>query len=322
MAAPHNGYTILLTNTGKDGDGPSPSAKRQEAFTRIVEEVKPSIIFTQECTGPFAKELGEQYLKLGVPDAGFIYNVNEFVHNDFTQDTDLARLVKRLTRDQKISTDFQFLGRVRVVRFTSKGVPGLDILALSWHGQYSRLNAAKKIEFLKELFVVVKEIKKLEKFRDQGGKMLPVIVGGDFNIEVTKWPSDPDLIYHMYTPSDRRKDRLIDLFVSTKELAVKNCKPVDMSFKLKDGDVASDFLKHDPVMGELSFSGDIAGKPQTVQTDKKKASPKEKPQTVQTDKKKASPKEKPKTVQTDKKKASPKEKPQTVQTEKKNTKDL
>lgn len=324
MATSSSGYTILLVNTGKDGKDSSPAAKRQEAFTRIVEDVKPSIIFTQECTGPFVNGLGDQYLKLGIPDAGFIYNVNEFVHEDLTQDTGLATLVNRLAKDQKISRDFQFLGRVRVVRFTSKGVPDLDILALSWHGQHSRITDAKKIEFLKELFLVVKEMQKLEgeKFRGHDGKVLPVIVGGDFNIEVTKWPSDPDLIYHKYTPSDRRKDHLIDLFVTTKELLVKNCKFKDMSFKLSDGGLASDFLKHDPIKAELSISGDtcrpsrpIAGKPKAVQTEKKNASPKEKKDKVQTDKKTAIPKEmKDKGGQTDKKKALPKE---GVQTDKK-----
>jgi hypothetical protein len=255
MATSTNGYAILLMNTGRDSREPSPAAKRQEAFTKIVEDLKPSIIFTQECTGPFAKYLGDQYLKLGIPEAGFIFNVNEFLHTDYTLDTDLANLVNRLRKEQRISGDFQFLGRVRVVRFTSKGVPDLEVLALSWHGQ-NRISDNNKLKFLKELFLVVKEIRKIETFRGKAGKMLPIIVGGDFNIHVTKWPSDPDLVCHRYTPAERRKERVIDLFVTTKDIIVKHCKFVDLSFKLNDGTLVSDLLKHDPVQGVLAYSND------------------------------------------------------------------
>jgi hypothetical protein len=152
-----------------------------------------------------------------------------------------------------VSTDFDFaLGRLRLVKLTSICMPYLKVLALSWHGPYKETNK-KKNNFLKDFFLMVKEIRAIDddKFRRENGKPLPLIIGGDFNIEISLWPNDPDLVYHKYIPSDRRKDNVIDMFVSTEDIRVKDLRYVDMAFKIEDGTVAADLLNNDPVEGVL-----------------------------------------------------------------------
>ncbi|XP_064626103.1 uncharacterized protein LOC135486889 [Lineus longissimus] len=253
MAAPAaNGYNILLVNPGPQNE--SPAKKRQEAFTRIVENTKPSIIFTQECNKPFVKNLSPEYLRVGNDDAGFIFNENEFLLTDLTHpgDTSFLRLIEELGRKEGISVDFQSRGYV--VKLKSNGVPNLEVLAVSWHGN-NTVKDEKRSSLLENLFLVVKEMRKLPNFKGHGGELLPVIVGGDFNLVLQKWPRDPELVYHTYKPSARRQGRVIDLFVSTKGFTLEDCKFVNMSFELDDTKPASEYLSHDPIQGVLAYSG-------------------------------------------------------------------
>lgn len=241
VAGGNEGYKILLMNTNGPSLGRGTARRRQTAFKEIVDDLNPSIIFTQECNSKFRTCLERpEYVQYprSKSEAGLIFNEHEFDRQLLTHHAFLLSTIRRLTNARLINKDFDFVGRAQVMRFTSwPGIqPALDVIAISWHGVH-RCDEEKKIIYIDNFFTVVARL--------QNEWNLPVIIGGDFNLDRNRWPQRNDFRIPVYTNLRRLAlgKPLIDHFVSTQGVTLTGLSCYDLG----NIENATDLFDHDPI---------------------------------------------------------------------------
>ena len=265
-------YSIMTVNMNGDGK----AIERRDLLSKIIIANAPSLVFCQELSGFFKKEVVGKCK--GTCDYNFVFTDNETAvmwnKNDFRREpvdtVDVSfktRIRDTLVSSQKISRDVsdEIIGRTAVVKLTSKS-EACSFLAVSWHGR-SKIKLEKKKEVLKALILFLRKIC-LEK------NVFSVIIGGDFNLNtldenVKNGLGELNVSFPRYELSSRgklakeRKGPGRPYIAYKDNFAITTISPpvgrpfVDMKLsKVKPLSESNfeDILDHDPIIGVLQFS--------------------------------------------------------------------
>lgn len=163
---------------------------RKEARQKVIKDENPDLILIQEsdivmrniCIWDFGYR---NYQATGGKDAGIIYDTTIFIKLE--DPTFRLRQIYEL----KFGIDFEILPRMCAVILQGKNPNAQAFLCVSWHGPYKKSVDEKKKKLFQNLCKLIKT------YLDE--KKIPVILGGDFNLNLSEITPSKPLCYK--TPS-------------------------------------------------------------------------------------------------------------------------
>ncbi|XP_071144008.1 uncharacterized protein [Mytilus edulis] len=158
-----------------------PGKKRREVAVNIIKSYRPDLILAQEGKKIFynvvCKECNDGVTKYDYvynEETGILYNAVHWKKE--MPKSDLVILYDALVHLNIISRESELKARFHALILKSKGPDG-DFLCVTYHGRYTGKSEDEKLEILKDFLVLL--LNYLESKPD-----LPLILGGDFNVEI------------------------------------------------------------------------------------------------------------------------------------------
>jgi len=225
--------------------------KRRKAIQEVAIQENPHLILFQEfgwvgITGKTWEKsrLPDKYQYTGNKHGSIMYDTNELIIKILTQ-TDLQKPLDELIRKGKIQGNFTPIPRICIRKITTKGVPHMEFICVSWHGAHSKKKEDKKKDF-SDLQVYLIELS------ERNGN-IQIIVGGDFNISISDIDDivHDELKLHKYEPTSRRTGSIIDFYLTSASVNLKNTSPLDLVKITSDANPLNLF-DHDPIVATLS----------------------------------------------------------------------
>ncbi|KAK3599314.1 hypothetical protein CHS0354_028680 [Potamilus streckersoni] len=251
---------VLIMNASGPSQGDEPSTRRKQAIQNVINKHNPDLVLLQEFSWKgihgkiwLAHPVPEHYQLTGNTDASILYNINELIVEE-NPTGKLQRILEELQRPTSkhptpVPLKFAPIPRMSLRMVKTKGVPVIEFICISWHGRHKGIDDLEKVIEFRHLMIFVKDIR-------TKNKNLPILLAGDFNVDmelISHEVEDPFKL-HEYKASKRRKKKgVIDYFIATTELCLKDIKPVDLK-KDSIADKPEDVLDHDPIIAMLEPS--------------------------------------------------------------------
>ncbi|XP_069109866.1 uncharacterized protein [Argopecten irradians] len=249
---------VMTMNASGPAGGDGTASSRRKYIADVILNYNPQILLFQEfqwqgIKGKTWKDtpIPDRYVYTGNKEASIIYDAERFCLKELAQ-TKLQRPLDELRRKGKVSQGFTPLPRSTIRLLEQNGSTSLEtfkILVVSWHGVHSRTkDTEKKIQF-QYLQVYLKELSEREE--------ATVLLGGDFNINIDliRDVISPDFILYEYSPSERRKGKVIDYFIASPKLSLTNVQYIELAGlnDPKDKQILIPYhvLDHDPVSATM-----------------------------------------------------------------------
>ena len=219
------------------------STKRKRAIYDVVTKKCAALVLFQEFHWKSIDSRGwkdhtwpDHLQYTGHSEASILFDTNEVTVKEYRQQF----LDDTLNRMKDIQQGFAPFSRMCLRKIKTKGVPIVEFICISWHGKHKMGLKEKKQEF-ESMLKYITEI-----WRETS---LPVILAGDFNLEIEdiKTLVSPPLVLHTYTPTERRKLNTIDFYISSKSLTLVDINPLKLTSETNVTEVLS-LLDHDPVV--------------------------------------------------------------------------
>lgn len=246
-------FNLLIMNVAGPSDGEGSADRRKQTIHDVIEIEHPNLILFQEFgwKGVSGKTwskfpIHDNYQLSGNTEASLLYDTNVFLISELPATTLQSVLDEMKRKDGKVPTDFTPLPRMCARIVESKGAPIKKFICVSWHGRYSKRSVSYLIQEFKNTMEFFKGL--LLKLKEN----LPVVIGGDFNINIEKireFVMSPFRIYE-YSPTKRRTGNIIDFFITTTDQILKDVKVLDIS-EISEAKDPQKVLDHDPVKASL-----------------------------------------------------------------------
>lgn len=160
-----------------------PGEKQRYVAVNIIKSYRPDLVLVQEgqkiLYNKVCKECNEggtRYDYVKNDETGILYNVVDWTIEE--PKADLEKLYDELVYKNIISRESELKARFHALILKSKGPDG-KFLCVTYHGHYTGKTEDKKLEILKDFLILL--LNYLQRNPD-----LPLIIGGDFNVELDK----------------------------------------------------------------------------------------------------------------------------------------
>lgn len=243
---------VMSVNIGLKRRERNPDESREEAINRtieikndaiseLLEAQKPDIVFMQESKKTDKIPTNFEYRFNG--QASLLYNTGNIELNDVKSGVVDAIIQKVSESDQ---TKEIVKARMSLAIAKTKEVPEVKFLCVSWHAPHKKIKESNEKALVDMVSFVDALCTELE---------LECVIGGDFNLpfdEVVSFLKKANLDYkaEKYKLLPRR-ERLIDFFLTSKNLEVTDVTAVAWNSLSKIKEKLDDFFDHDPVVGCL-----------------------------------------------------------------------
>lgn len=200
--------------------------KRKDARQKVIINENPDLILIQEsnvkleniCTQNFEDR---DYQAIGGKDAGVIFDTTTFMLLP-DPSTRIRQIYEFKLETGEISSS-GILSRMCAVMLEGLHPNAQPFLCVSWHGPYKQ-TTLQKINLFYDLCLLIKTYL-ME-------NQIPVIFGGDFNLDLIKIPPplvliQPVLMIKDYMTLDHRPNK-IDFVITSQTIINVSCKPVDI----------------------------------------------------------------------------------------------
>ncbi|CAC5383188.1 unnamed protein product [Mytilus coruscus] len=176
--------TLVMNVSGNNhkpkGVDLKPGEKQRDVAVNIIKSYRPDMVLAQEGKKIFYDEVCRkcndavtQYKYVSNEETGILYNVVDWKIEE--PKTDLVNLYDVLAHKNIISRESELKARFHALILKSKGPDG-EFLCVTYHGRYTGKTENKKLEILKDLLILLLNYLKIK-------TDLPLILGGDFNVE-------------------------------------------------------------------------------------------------------------------------------------------
>ena len=231
-----NQLDALLLNM-KDGSKKKTIIGRTQRLTDAVKnilKVEPhDIVFAQEILSPKKlkwlsdKSSYESPISMTGSETAVILKKDIFSHFHLVKGIDIKEQIENHWGDD--TELLQYVpDRITIVELTHRESEK-HVLAVSWHGPCRKKKFLKqKMNQEKKIFIFKAILKLCMEVRDQSTKP-GIVIGGDFNLSIARAKlsaENTDFVVETYNPSERRKGRVIDYFVHTKDINMTDIAPI------------------------------------------------------------------------------------------------
>lgn len=220
--------------------------KRKDVRHQVIEDEDPDLILIQEsdillrniCTQYYGPR---DYQAIGGKDAGILYDTTTFIQLE--DPTNRLRQICEFKFDRGEILSSEIMPRMCARIMQGKYPNALPLLCVSWHGPHKGKSDTEKQKFYDDLCLLIKT------YSDE--KEIPIILGGDFNLDLSKLTSTLKL--HDYVKLCHRPNKL-DYILTSQTINNVSCKPVDILgtidilFPELSLSNLNTFLDHDPMV--------------------------------------------------------------------------
>ncbi|CAC5425239.1 unnamed protein product [Mytilus coruscus] len=204
------------------------SSKRNYIRQDIISTYEPDLIFLQDsdillrniCTWDFSPK---NYQSVGDKAAGILFDTSTFtLCMDEDPKANIRRLYEFITIGKKNDLNSEILSRMEAVILQTKGPSKKKFLCISFHGQ-NKLKNEKKIKIFKDFKSLIT--------RYSSNKNIPVVIGGDFNLDLSMLSQQEftELLLIDYSKLEHRHKK-IDYVLTSAAVASRkhSCEPIDV----------------------------------------------------------------------------------------------
>ena len=219
---------VVLINMGKASDSRATNPERAETVRLILEDERPDIVFGQEILPRKPKWLPDVLSydwRVTGSETAIVWNSELFKDAKEIDQGMKEKITAKMTAPGKSwASDAATLGRVPA-RITIVGLVHKSsktrVLAVSWHGPHKMTTVKKKTTFkaLQDFCIEVRD----QLFKSTETR---IVIGGDFNLCLDEVKPEAKFVVESYEPSPRRKHNVIDYFVHTKDVKMKDMAPI------------------------------------------------------------------------------------------------
>lgn len=225
-----NGCTIKgVTIRGKEIP-----RKRQDVRQEVIRGVNPDLILIQEsvkniCTQDFGYR---DYQAIGGKDggSGIIFDTTTFIREE--DPTNRLRQIYEFKLAKGEISSSELFPRMCAVILKAKNPNAQPFFCVSWHGP-NKMKNPLKIKLYNDLCLLIRTY--------AYEKQIPVIFGGDFNLDLSKiTPTIPlmflpqdILMVNDYMTLDHRPNK-IDYVITSQTIQNVSCKPIDVFDTIED----------------------------------------------------------------------------------------
>ncbi|KAL3876802.1 hypothetical protein ACJMK2_034596 [Sinanodonta woodiana] len=225
---------VVIINANGPNMGNGTTETRKYTIQNVIFLNKPELILFQEFTAEiidgkvWSSNLVLKHYKFtgsNKHSSVIVYNSNElFVTENTEIEKDFQTIFQGDTSKHSElnhnKSDISSRMCLRVVKIKDK--TDTDFICISWHGKHSGMTNVRKVTEFKTLMKVLNAI--YNKYK------LPILIGGDFNVVMKLIRPEVNDLFKLYpyTPSVRRKEKVIDYFITSPGLHLYDMKPVDL----------------------------------------------------------------------------------------------
>lgn len=206
---------------------PGDPEKVREAFSELIKEKRPTLVFLQESNFKSIKfkkwrkyEIPSEYKNVPGDEAPFLYDSDK-LDLSLVNSTMIETIRKVITRGEESKLPLKRMPMVFVKPSTKSTCDWeSDILCVSWHGPNNKsdLENEKVLKWMLEL------VQKLSEEKDG----LPFVIGGDFNLPIAGvkevLTSFNEMKVYEFQQTGRRRYRPIDFFYFLQTIKFNRCR--------------------------------------------------------------------------------------------------
>lgn len=207
--------------------------KRNTVRQKVIKDKDPNLILIQEsdivlsniCTQDFGCR---DYQAIGGKDAGIVYDTTTFIQLE--DPTNRLRQIYEFKFDRGEILSSEIMPRMCARIMQGKNPNAQKFLLVSWHGPHTGRSHQEKKKVYEDLLLLLKTY--------SHEKKIPIILGGDFNLDLREInqtlnlnSQDQDCHHQLkllpYVKLDHRPNKL-DYILTSQTIINEVCKPVDI----------------------------------------------------------------------------------------------